>query len=117
MEKIVRENLSSFINEKITKSYENKMTHDEMKSMISKMLIKFHKEGGKLIPNMFNWLKINNFGDYQYNRWVKAAVDTLFKRVGGVWVPTNQNLDADQLALKAMNYWSEKFKKEKNDTK
>jgi len=118
MEKIVRERLDSIINEgKITRSYDTPLTREEIRSLIGKILIKFNKEGGRNIPNMLNWLKINNFGDYQFNFWLKAIIDTLFKRTAGVWLPINQNLSIDQLTDKAMGYWKTKSKKNTDDIK
>ena len=104
MEKLVRENIS--LNEgRITKSYETPMTRDDIRNMIVKLLIKYKKHD-QLITNMSNWLSLNNFGNYQHNRWIKAIVDTLFKHSGGVWVPKNHNLSIDELTDIVMNFWS-----------
>jgi len=112
MKKIVREIIS--VNEdKITKSYSEPLSRDDIKRIIVKILMKFQKEGGRNITNMFNWLKINNFGDYQYNRWIKAIVDTLFYHSAGTWLPRNQNLSVDQLTDLVMKYWKSKFKEDK----
>ena len=112
MEKIVKESIPSLINEAhTTKSYDNPLNRDDVKSLVGKVLIKFQREGGRTIDNMHKWLLINNFGDYQYNMWIKAVVDTLFKYTGGVWLPINQNLSIDQLTDRVMNFWQKKLTK------
>lgn len=93
----------------ITKSYEHKLSKDDMKKLIGKMLVKYQKD--KYISNMNLWLTKNNFGDYQSNRWVRAAVDILFKKVGGTWEPINTGLSLDKLTDKAMNYWNTRLSK------
>jgi len=111
MEKIVREYISTLINEaKITRSYTTPMSRDDIKNIIVKMLMRYKKDEIKIINSMSNWLSINNFGTYQHNRWIKAIVNTLFKYNGNVWTPINQNLSIDQLTDIVMNYWSKKLK-------
>ena len=112
MKKIVKEQIPSLINEaKMTRSYEAPLSREDVRALIGKVLIKFQKEGGRIINNMHKWLLINNFGDYQYNMWIKAIVDTMFKYTGGVWLPINQNLSIDQLTDKVMSFWHKKLSK------
>ena len=92
---------------RITKSYDHKLTRDEVKQLIGKILVKYQKD--KYIANMSNWLAKNNFGDYQTNRWIRAIIDTLFKKVGGTWEPINTGLSIDKLTDKAMNYWKKRL--------
>lgn len=87
-----------------TRSYEEPMTKTEMRSMIGKVLIKFQRIGGKSIDDMSEWLNVNNLGNYQNNRWVRAMIDTLFSRKSGTWLPINQNLSVDQLTDKSMTF-------------
>jgi hypothetical protein len=111
MRKIVKESIALLINEApITKSYNEAMTYEGMEKLIKKILITFQREGGKNISSMSAWLRSNNIGEYQTDKWVKAAVDTLFKFNSGIWLPINQNLRLSELTEAAMNYWSKKFK-------
>lgn len=115
MIKIVNESIDSYLNEgRITKSYEEPMNRERMKDMISTALLKFKKDGGKVIYSMSNWLSLNNMGSYTHNRWVKAMVDTLFKYSGGVWTRINRSMTLDELTDHAMTYWDRKLKKNQN---
>jgi hypothetical protein len=96
---------------RITRSYETPLTREEMKKMVAKALIKFQKMGGKSIGDMSAWLELNNFDNYQQNKWVRAMVETLFSRKSGMWIPINQHLSIDQLTDAAMNFWKNKFVK------
>lgn len=110
MKKIVKESADSYVNEsRGTRSYETPMTRDDIRKMVAKVLIKFQREGGRSISSMTNWMDINNFGDYRSNMWVKAVAETLFKRMGGVWLPINQNLNLSELTDKVMNFWHDKL--------
>ena len=111
MKKLVKESLGIHIDEKtITKSYESAMSYEDMMKLIKKILIVFQKGGARNISSMSAWVRINNIGEYQSDKWVKAAIDTLFKFNSGVWLPINQNLKLSELTDKAMIYWSKKFK-------
>jgi hypothetical protein len=105
-DKLVKESLYE---EHITKSYNEPLNREDVKKLIVKILSRYQKD--KVITNMLNWLKLNNFGDYQHNKWIRAIIDELFKKSGGIWMPINTNLPIDVLVDKVMNHWKEKLSK------
>lgn len=108
--------MPSLLEDRITKSYEEPLTREDVRKMVGKMLIAYQKSSKyENITSMADWLRKNNLGDYQYNRWVRAVVDTLFKKVAGTWTPINTNLSIDQLTDKVMDFWKNKMKKESLD--
>jgi len=111
----IEENVVS-VNERITKTYDHPLTHEEIKQMIGKILFKFQKQiKFKTVNNMRNWLNMNNFGDVEDNKWLRGIVDTLFKRSAGTWISINTEKSIDELTNMVMNYWKNKLTKESFD--
>ena len=112
MKKIVKEHISSLIIEnKITKSYDRPMDFDSIKALVQKIRRTYKRDQIVIIPNMAAWLSINNFDKYSQNRWIRAAIDTMFKYSGGSWMPINQRLTDDEIVEKVMGFWTNKLTK------
>jgi hypothetical protein len=107
----VIESLKIKINEAITRSYLFPMSKEKVASIIKKMIIK-HQQTALPIKSMKHWLDLNNFGSYSDNKWIRAIVDTLFRKMGGSWERINTSLSIDQLTNIVMNYWQKKLTKE-----
>jgi len=94
------------LHEQITKSYDHPLSRKEVMQLVVKILSTYQKD--RNIKSMRSWLLKNNFGDIQYNKWLRAAVDNLFDNIGGSWVPINTGLPIDKLTDKVMNHWKNK---------
>ena len=116
MKKLVRENIFILNEGKFTRSYDEPMTPEKIKALVESILKKYKRDhefrGAPLISSMSNWLQLNNFGSYQFNKWIKAIVDNTFKYKNGIWYRINKQLSSDELTDIVMNYWHDKFNKQ-----
>lgn len=91
-----------------TKSYNMPVTKEDVTLLITKILKK-RQADVRPINSMTHWLKLNNLGDYQHNKWLRATIDTLFINSGGTWVRKNTQYSIEQLTDMVMNYWNKKL--------